>query len=343
MSNETLISQNRLGWIDMAKGFVILWVVALHIGLLFDNNKFLNNLLFHSWAMPFFYMVSGLFLSHKDTFWPFVVKKTNQLIVPLVFFVFMTNVLFWVAGDLLGGAESGWIQSKFKWVSTLQFCWYEGSPDFRNFPLWFIPALFNASLIYKFIIIAAKDQWLPKILLTFTLVGVMFIMGQYEINLPLFIDVGILALPYLLMGDFLKNRTDFVSNEPSRLSGLLWGIVVFAMFLVGYIVQANYQLFPFIDILRYVTAISGSLFVLWCAKRIPYSRFLSFCGRNSLIILGVHLPLTAIRPVLMHFIHNEWIMKGVLFVAIVTIACGLSFLFDKYIPKLVGKKALLDL
>ena len=105
MSNATPIAQNRLDWIDMAKGFVILWVVALHIGLLFDSNKFLNNLLFHSWAMPFFYMVSGLFLSHKDTLHIFVVKKINQLIVPLVFFVFMTNVLFWVAGDLLGGGR----------------------------------------------------------------------------------------------------------------------------------------------------------------------------------------------------------------------------------------------
>lgn len=343
MSNAAFITQNRLEWIDVAKGFVILWVVALHIGLLFEQNKFINDLLFHSWAMPFFYLVSGLFLSHKDTLHSFLVKKTNQLIVPLVFFVFMTNVLFWVAGDLLGGAESGWIQSKFRWVSTLQFCWYEGHPDFRNFPLWFIPALFNASLLYKLIILATKDRWLTKILCVLTLVGVMLVMERYSINLHLFIDVGILALPYMLMGDFLKNRTDFISTDSSRFTHFKWGIAMLVVFMSGYLIQANYQLFPFIDILKYITAIAGSLFVLWCAKRIQNSRFLSFCGRNSLIILGVHLPLTAIRPVLMHFIQNEWLMKGVLFVLIVAIACGLSFLLNKYTPKLVGKQSLLNI
>lgn len=108
------LSQNkpvRLEWIDIAKGFVILWVVALHVGLLFEDNKFVNDLLFHSWAMPFFYIVSSLFISRKDDFHFFVGKKTNQLIVPLVFFVFLTNTLFWVVGDLLGGGRV-WLDTK---------------------------------------------------------------------------------------------------------------------------------------------------------------------------------------------------------------------------------------
>lgn len=340
------LSQNksvRLEWIDIAKGFVILWVVALHVGLLFDNNKFINDLLFHSWAMPFFYIVSGLFISRKDDFRPFVGKKTNQLIVPLVFFVFLTNTLFWVVGDLLGGAESGWIQKKPQWVSTLQFCWYEGHEDFRNFPLWFIPALFNASVLYKLIIIVSMDRWIYKGVSVLVLTGVMLALQRLSVNLPLFIDVGVLALPYMLVGDFWKNKTSFIANASSTKQEWKVGLLAFLVFIVGYSIQASWSLFPVIDILKYVTAVAGSLVVLWIAKQIKHFSFLAFCGRNSLIILGVHLPLTAIRPLLMKFISNEWIMKGVLFVVIVVIACVLAYLFNKYIPKLVGKMPLLNL
>lgn len=343
MSSPAQNTSIRFEWIDIAKGFVILWVVALHIGLLFDGNRFLNNLVFHSWAMPFFYVVSGLFVNHKEDFNHFLGKKTNQLVVPLVFFVFLTNTLFWVVGDLLGGAKSGWIERDPHWVSTLQFCWYEGHEDFRNFPVWFIPALFNVTLSYKCIIALTKDKWALKILYVFAIVGIMLLLQHLSIDLPLFIDVGLLALPYMLIADFLKNKSAFISEKSSL--GSEWKVGVFALliFLSCYYVQATWKLFPIIDILKYVTAIAGTLFVLWVAKRIQHCSFFAYCGRNSIIILGVHLPLTAIRPFLMRFISNEWLMKGVLLILIVAIACALCYIFNRFVPKLVGKEPLLNL
>lgn len=343
MSSLTKNTSNRLEWIDIAKGFVILWVVALHIGLLFENNKFVNDLLFHSWAMPFFYIVSGLFINHKEDFRYFLGKKVNQLIVPLVFFVFLTNTLFWMVGDLLGGVKSGWIEREPHWVSTLQFCWYEGHEDFRNFPIWFIPALFNATLSYKCIIALTKDKWALKIICVFTLVGAMLLLQHLSIDLPLFIDVGLLALPYMLIGDLLKNRSGFISEK--SLFGSEWkvGVSSLLIFLSCYYVQATWNLFPLIDVLKYVTAISGTMFILWTAKRIQHCSFLAYCGRNSIIILGVHLPLTAIRPFLVRLISNEWLMKGVLFILIVAITCGLCYIFNRFIPKLGGKEPLLNL
>jgi len=343
MSRIAQNSSNRLEWIDIAKGFAILWVVALHIGLLFDDNVFLQNLVFQSWTMPFFYVVSGLFINHKEDFRHFLGKKTNQLVVPLVFFVFLTNTMFWVVGDLLGGVKTGWIERPPHWVSTIQFCWYERHEDFRNFPIWFIPALFNATLMYKCIIELTKDKWELKIIGVCIIVGVMLLLQQLSINLPLFIDVGLLALPYMMVGDFLKNKSGFISEKDSL--GSEWKVGVFALliFLSCYYVQATWNLFPIIDILKYVTAIAGTLFVLWTAKRIQRCSFLAYCGRNSIIILGVHLPLTAIRPFLMRFIFNEWLMKGVLLILIVAIACGLCYLFNRFVPKLVGKEPLLNL
>lgn len=175
------------------------------------------------------------------------------------------------------------------------------------------------------------------------LVGAMLLLQHLSIDLPLFIDVGLLALPYMLIADFLKNKSGFISEKGSF--GSEWKVGVFAllMFLSCYYVQATWNLFLIIDILKYVTAIAGTLFVLWTAKRIQHCSFLSYCGRNSIIILGVHLPLTAIRPFLMRIISNEWLMKGVLFILIVAIACGLCYIFNRFVPKLVGKEPLLNL
>ena len=219
-----------------------------------------------------------------------------------------------------------------QWVSTLQFCWYEGHEDFRNFPLWFIPALFNASVLYKLIIIFSKDRWIYKEASVFVLTGVMLALKRLSVNLPLFIDVGVLALPYMLVGDFWKTKTSFIANASSTKQEWKVGLLAFLVFIVGYSIQASWSLFLVIDILKYVTAVAGSLVVLWIAKQIKHFSF-----------LGVHLPLTAIRPLLMKFISNELIMKGVLFVVIVVIACVLAYLFNKYIPKLVGKMPLLNL
>ncbi|MBQ2452710.1 MAG: acyltransferase family protein, partial [Bacteroidales bacterium] len=115
-------ANNRIEWVDIAKGMAILWVVALHIGLFGAGSKF-EDFVFTTWCMPFFFTISGLFLSHSDDFGTFFKRRVNNLLVPLCFFVFLTNALFWVAGDLLGGTEKGWIQQPFHWVSTLQFCW----------------------------------------------------------------------------------------------------------------------------------------------------------------------------------------------------------------------------
>ena len=191
----------------------ILWVVALHVGLLGEPNSIFVDMFFRSWTMPFFWIVSGLFLSHQDSFKTFLGKRINNLIVPLCFFVFLTNCLFWVCGDLLGGTDSGWIQRKFHWVSTIQFCWYEGHEDFRNFPLWFLPALFWTSVTYKLIIIISKDKWLWKVMLVAFAVSFVIALCYYSIHLPLFLDDGLYALPYMLFADYIRAKTHFMTSE----------------------------------------------------------------------------------------------------------------------------------
>ena len=335
-------SYSRINWVDVAKGIAILWVVALHIGLLGEPGSVYEDILFRSWTMPLFWIVSGLFLSHQDSFKTFLGKRINNLIVPLCFFVFLTNCLFWVCSDLLGGTEVGWIQRKFHWVSTIQFCWYEGHDDFRNFPLWFLPALLWTSLFYKTIIILSKDRLLFKSILVTLAVFVVMALSYYSINLHFFLDEGLYALPFFLVADIVHDKK-LVLFEVNKSKCFLVGggslILFFLFYELGSLSEHYYVIY---QLLRYLLAFSGVLFISSIANLLSFSKFLGFCGRNSLIILGVHLPLTGVRPFMQHFIPEGPILNVLLFVITVLGFCIIVLLFNRFIPKLVGKDKLLN-
>ena len=60
MNNEA-ITNNRLTYMDIAKGFGVLCVIAGHMG-----NETINRFVF-SFHMPLFFIISGDFLLQKNT------------------------------------------------------------------------------------------------------------------------------------------------------------------------------------------------------------------------------------------------------------------------------------
>ncbi|MBR6078396.1 MAG: acyltransferase family protein [Paludibacteraceae bacterium] len=75
------MEKKRIEFIDLAKGFCILLVVAHHVST--DYAVCQVGTLFR---MPLYYFLSGLFFKTYGSFADFTIKKINRLIIPMVFF-----------------------------------------------------------------------------------------------------------------------------------------------------------------------------------------------------------------------------------------------------------------
>ena len=134
----------RIEYIDLTKGLCIILVVLHHIELGFKMSLPIDRtyLLFF---MPLFFLISGMFFKTYSSFRLFIVKKTNTLLVPFLFFylttaVLLPNFLHYVLGMQMDGVKD-WLGYK----SLYAFIWPE---YYYNNPIWFIWCLFIMSLMF---------------------------------------------------------------------------------------------------------------------------------------------------------------------------------------------------
>jgi fucose 4-O-acetylase-like acetyltransferase len=108
------ITNNRLSYMDIAKGFGILCVIAGYMG-----NETINRFVF-SFHMPLFFIISGYFVSERLSSFELLKKRVSQLIPPYIFTCFVVILLNTIKATvgLLAGTES--IQDVFnvlvKWL-----------------------------------------------------------------------------------------------------------------------------------------------------------------------------------------------------------------------------------
>ena len=98
MNNEA-ITNNRLTYMDVAKGFGILCVIAGHMG-----NETINRFVF-SFHMPLFFVISGYFISERLCSSELLKKRIKQLIPPYIFtclVVILLNIAKTSIGVLVG-------------------------------------------------------------------------------------------------------------------------------------------------------------------------------------------------------------------------------------------------
>ena len=99
--------KQRICYIDIAKGFAMLCIIAGHFGIV-SAERFVFT--FH---VPLFFLLSGYFLSTKVSFLPFMKQKARQLLVPyyvtgvvLLIVATVVNHFVWPEIDALNNAKS---------------------------------------------------------------------------------------------------------------------------------------------------------------------------------------------------------------------------------------------
>lgn len=141
-----VLSGKRLKWIDYAKGITIFLVVYHHafVGLqtagLYVNSWLINiNMAVYSFRVPLFFILSGLFIHQgvsKRGIGSYIGYRSRILLYPYILWAFLQISIAYFA--------KAYVNFPWKWQSYL-YVFYEPKSTGQ---LWYLLALYNASVIY---------------------------------------------------------------------------------------------------------------------------------------------------------------------------------------------------
>lgn len=263
--------------IDIAKGIGIILVVYGHLACPIRREIFL----FH---MPLFFLLSGYFFSSRDSIKIFLVKKTKSLLLPFCLFYILSSIFkyFWENyGDLIN-----YIKSFGEFLA----------PDP---PLWFLLSLFEIFVIF-FIIEKYIYSGILKLMIVcgITLIG--YLCAMNEIFLFYF-PQSCLGYIFFYIGYQIK-QYNILQNRKVYLYVIIGAIVSYCL---GIVLRVHTDMKPLeIDstyILFFLPALGGSLLVIYFSRYLQdkrYTSWLAYLGRNSLLVMCVHMPLIPLSNLL---------------------------------------------
>lgn len=293
-SNTRLLSmRKRLPYLDSIKGIAIALVVLGHILPMHTNGV---SIWIYSFHLPLFYIVSGILhdvvdyshLSVQD----YVLKKTQSILYPYFVFSFIA-ILFLVVNGLLvrsfDSAESALIE-------TLSLFGYS--------TFWFLPSLLFSEILTFCTARINKKENLPfECASIVAAVGVCILMSKYisqdafkNIRVLSFVGRILLGYAFMLIGYYahrLRKRIKLTNNR------LLFCVVGFLLIGINVVLcpkEPNIDVHYFSlgnPVLFFTNALLGSYgIMLVCEALFRKNTVVSYLGRNSLIVLITHRPLS---------------------------------------------------
>lgn len=268
---------NRIEYIDLAKGICIIMVICVHCGMCLSFPGL------DSMRMPLYFILSGLFFKTYGGLKNFIIKKTNKILIPFIFFYLLGYVAFYiikaVRPEMIELTVANGILDVF--VGRQYF----------NGPIWFLLVLFWTNILFCIIHLYIKPEWGRAIAVTI-LTAIGFVLAKFKIGLPFIGDVSLTVMPFFYFGYLLKKSEILYPNKYDKFLPLYAILLYGVAFMIDYffdlrfyvhynIIEGNFLL---ILILSICCALSVILLCKWI-KRIPV---ISYFGRYSIIALCTH-------------------------------------------------------
>jgi fucose 4-O-acetylase-like acetyltransferase len=144
--NTKVLAKSRLAWVDYLRGIAIILVVYRHVLLGIQNSglklpsAYLDaNIMFFSFRMPLFFILSGIFISGS------LAKKSLGRIIYSKFELLFYPYLIWsVIQITIQLAASQYTNAHRELKDYLYILWQPVNID----QFWYLPALFNTTVIY---------------------------------------------------------------------------------------------------------------------------------------------------------------------------------------------------
>lgn len=320
---------NRIAYIDLAKGFCIILVVLFHAkGVL--NIHYASDTFLGSFRLPLYFFLSGLFFKDYGGLSKFFIKKTNRLLVPFFFFyicfsALMPNILYYIFGfnfDTVVG-----------WSSVWAFLW---PGQYPNIPIWFLWCLFLMNVLFWMIFTISNKycgQWLLILLCVVCGFTGSELLNSYSTDYGN-VFKALQSMPFFCFGYLLKHYGGLQRIQGMSQLSVLSCTLLFLFFTL---------LFTFFYPLYFTAGITGTLFILLLARLIGHLPFFSYVGRYSIILLLTHgLLIRALTPLCQRL--NEKtdaeIATFLLFIIVLISYYLLIPLMQRFLPHVTAQKPL---
>ncbi len=321
---------NRIEFIDLAKGLCILLIIVGHSGVQVDYPGL------SAMRTPLYLTLSGLFFKDYGSISNLLIRKTNKILIPFLFFYIGSYVLFYLFNALSPGLIVSDARGILDVFTQIQYF---------NGPLWFLLAIFWDNMFFGIIHLNIKKEWIRAAIVLFMGCCGAFLYSA-DILLPCCLDAALFCMPFFYFGYILK-RSDILLPSPRDRYCIPLALLLFA---AAYAIDryAHPVLFfhdreisgnIFAIMLLPLTSVSGLLMLCKAVKRLP---FVSYFGRYSIIPLCTHhLIYRPVQLVVAKIIPLD--EGGAYIVAATTVfICFLIIpLFVKYLPYVTAQKDIL--
>ena len=323
--------QQRIEFIDLAKGICIILVVLLHIvpSANIPELRFIR--------IPLYFILSGLFFKDYGSFRNFLKKKVNNILIPFLFFYVVSYLIYYIirlfVPNLYIANASGILD-----VFTQR--------NLFNGPLWFLLCLFWTNAYFCIIsLIFNKERYRAIIVLIIGVLGAILL--ERNVFLPMYLDVAMRALPIFYIGFILKHTPILYPNAYDRYN-LLFAVILFAI--TGLMFLYTHPSVPFESttweggILGYIISTAGVLSLFMICKMIKHIPYVSYFGRYSIIVLCTHHLIY--RPILLclsFLLTNYVLVTWCTFGMTLVVTYYLIPLCIKYIPYVTAQKNIFQL
>ena len=367
---RAIAEEKRIWLIDIARFYAMALVFYGHfierIMILKNPAAAVQYKFIYSFHMMLFFVLAGYVARESDVefgFGKYLKYRFLSRLLPFLFFtaIFMVLPVF-LSGDFLNlqlPSVQGYIGGLISTVFGIpMFC----------VPSWFILMIFSVEMVHYGVFRFLKSSNL-KILIG----AIVFYVAGYWLNLELdifnpmkgrvvgwnylFIQEAITMYSFYLLGvylrrkQFLMDKVTFKIVVPSVIITFL--IVLFTFNLNNGPFNFNYYnsvmiIFSSHDSFIWfpITAVAGSLFILFLAKITPSQKTIVWMGQNTLLLM-------CLNGIFYHYINfrvAKWVVNNLSdsFLTILGVGClmtvvslafciPLIYLFNRFVPQLVGK------
>lgn len=318
--NTSILQKSRLAWVDYLRGIAIVLVTYRHVLLGLQNTNLTvpqslvtANMIFFSFRMPLFFILSGIFINgslKRRSLGQVLFTRFENLLYPYFIWSFIQVTL-----QILLSRYSNTNRTAHDYLYILY------QPRALD-QFWYLPALFNTTLVYLLLKVKAHvPSWAQLIL------GLVFYLLAPHIDKISMLSDWMQFYIFYALGDnvseiFFRPKVQGLLNNPWTLPALTPVFIASQIYYVsqaptgpGPIGQApNIGEGPFL-----IIALIGCLTMFALAFRLQkwdILRFLRVLGFHSLYIYVIHVLVAAfVRAILMKVfgVHNS----------VVLLACGI--------------------
>ncbi|GAX05144.1 fucose 4-O-acetylase [Secundilactobacillus pentosiphilus] len=321
----------RIDWVDVAKGLGILLVIYGHAigGIMNSSGVQISRALYdtynviYGFHMPLFFFLSGLFASKwVQREWHLAFKqKALTLVIPYFIWTFITGTVMAISKRF---TNSGLGFRNVLWSPIAPFSEY-----------WFLYVLFFSFVIYYFGIRIIGKSGL------FSLAIVLFFLRPFIYHFWIF-DAFSLDFLFFMVGTAILQRKSLKRFLLVSKVKFFCSILIFIFVNIIYVKVLSFDNYLFGSYFKIFTISVGILFAIYLSQFIVKSRWLnnavSYLGRCSMAIYVMHLiPIAGSRIVAIKFlkVSNTFGLSIIIsIIALVTCLVGYIILNKTWLGRL---------